>query len=454
MHVHILGICGTFMAGIAVLAKQLGYRVTGSDAAAYPPMSTQLAAQEIECCLGYDVKHLSPTPDLVIVGNAITRGNPEMEYVLNQRIPFISAPEWLFDHVLQQRTVIAIAGTHGKTTTTSMVAWILTAAGIDTGFLIGGVPSNFGYSTHLGSAPLFVIEADEYDTAFFDKRSKFLHYRPQILIINNLEFDHADIFPDLAAIQKQFHYLVRAMPSQGLIVHSTQTAVQEVLQKECWTPCQTVEIHGGEWRASLNETDGSQFAIYYRDELQANIHWQLVGLHNVHNALAAFAVARHLGIANEQIAQALNQFQSVKRRLEVRGIVNNITVYDDFAHHPTAIQTTLEGLRQKVGKQRIIAVLDPRSNTMKMGVFKAEFAPALQQADIVLIFNHAQLKWSLAEALQPLANVTLFETTADLLNALCQILQPNDHVLMMSNGSFENLHQRLLDTLRQANETP
>lgn len=450
MHVHILGICGTFMAGIAVLAKQLGYKVTGADAAAYPPMSTQLAEQGIECCLGYDIQHLSPMPDLVIVGNAITRGNPEMEYVLNQRIPFISAPEWLFDHVLQQRTVIAVAGTHGKTTTTSMVAWILTAAGIETGFLIGGVPSNFGYSTRLGSAPLFVIEADEYDTAFFDKRSKFLHYRPQILVINNLEFDHADIFTDLAAIQKQFHHLVRAMPNQGLIVHSTQTAVQQVLQKECWTPCQTVDLQTGEWRAVLADEAGSQFAIYYRDELQANITWQLVGLHNVHNALAAFAVARHLGIANETIAQALTQFQSVKRRLEVRGVVNNITVYDDFAHHPTAIQTTLAGLRHKVGKQRIIAVVDPRSNTMKMGVFKEEFAPALQTAEVVLVFNHTQLKWSLADALQPLATAKLFDTTAELLSYLYQIVRSGDHVLMMSNGSFENLHQRLLDALSQS----
>ncbi|EIJ42404.1 UDP-N-acetylmuramate:L-alanyl-gamma-D-glutamyl-meso-diaminopimelate ligase [Beggiatoa alba B18LD] len=447
MHIHILGICGTFMAGLAVLAKQLGHTVVGSDVAIYPPMSTQLAEQGIECKQGYLAEHLNPRPDCVIIGNALSRGNPAIEAVLNLGIPYISGAQWLAEQLLHNRWVIAIAGTHGKTTTSSMVAWILTDAGLECGFLIGGVPENFGVSARLGSVPFFVVEADEYDTAFFDKRAKFVHYRPRTLILNNLEFDHADIYPDLAAIQRQFHHLVRTVPSQGLIVYNgQQNSLQTVLKQGCWTPTETFAQTNSAWQAHLLTTDGSAFTVSHKGQTQGEVHWQLCGEHNVHNALAAIIACQHVGILPQQACEALSRFQNVKRRLECRGVAQQITVYDDFAHHPTAIRVTMQALRQRVGDARIIAVLEPRSATMKMGYFQNELAPALQQADAIFLYQSPQLGWSLAKAVP---NGHLCHDTETLIQQLCEFTRPNDHILIMSNGGFENIHQRLLKALNQ-----
>ncbi len=448
MHIHILGIGGTFMAGVAILARQLGHTVTGSDQALYPPMSTQLASQGIDCFDGYHADHLHPEPDCVIIGNAMVRGNPEVEAVLDRNLYYISGPQWLADNVLRGRWVLAVSGTHGKTTTTSMLAWILQFADLKTGFLVGGIPENFGVSASLGESPFFVIEADEYDTAYFDKRSKFVHYRPRTLIINNLEFDHADIFPDLAAIQTQFHHLVRALPARGLIVHPPQSSINTVLQRECWTDRETVGSAGCDWQALLNDNSGSQFQVCFQGQIVGTVQWSLLGRHNVHNALAAIAAARHAGVPVGIACQALAEFKNVKRRLELRGTVNEIKVYDDFAHHPTAIAATIAALRSHIGQQRLIAVLEPRSNSMKQGVFRDQLADSLQEADQVIVHQPAELTWSLATALQSLNNVQLFDDYDRLLHALVETAQAGDHILIMSNGGFANLHTRLLDALQ------
>lgn len=380
MHIHILGVCGTFMAGVALLARAAGHRVSGCDAGVYPPMSTQLAEAGIALREGYAPEQLAEfQPDMVVVGNVMSRGRPIVEALLNSRRPYVSGPAWLAEHVLRDRQVLAVAGTHGKTTTSSLLAWILESAGLEPGFLIGGIPANFGVSARLGTAPCFVVEADEYDTAFFDKRSKFVHYRPHTLILNNLEFDHADIFPDLAAIQRQFHHLLRTVPGNGRIIANGQDAnLDEVLAMGCWTPVE--QFGSGDWEAQEIAPDGGSFTVVERGEVRGQAEWTQLGRHNVHNALAAVAAARHIGVPVAAALAALRDFQGVKRRLELRGSVDGITVYDDFAHHPTAIATTLAGLRARVGSQPIIAVLEPRSNTMKLGVFKDSLAPALAVA--------------------------------------------------------------------------
>jgi len=447
MHIHILGICGTFMAGIAILARQLGHQVTGSDAAVYPPMSTQLENLGISCLSGYLPDHLDPAPDLVIIGNALSRGNPAVEAVFDRGLPYISGPQWLAENILAQRWVLAVAGTHGKTTTTSMLTWILHDAKLQPGFLIGGIPENFGVSARLGEAPFFVVEADEYDSAFFDKRSKFIHYRPNTLVINNIEFDHADIFSDLAAIQKQFHYLVRTVPSTGLIIHSRSLAIDEVLQQGCWTPRETFGDNASDWQIKLLEPTGSHFEVLLHGEKQGEVQWQLYGIHNVWNGLAAIISVRHAGVPVAISCEALQTFQSVKRRLELRGVVNAISVYDDFAHHPTAIALTIQALRQKVGKQPIIAVLEPRSNSMRMGVFQDSLASSLQQADEVIFYQPQSLKWSVESSVKDLQNVKIFEQVEDIVQYLARTAQPNHHILIMSNGGFEQIHARVLDAL-------
>lgn len=453
MRIHILGICGTFMGGIALLARQLGYEVSGSDANVYPPMSTQLQEQGITLMEGYDPAHLEPPPDWVVVGNAMSRGNPAIEHMLDRNLAYISGPQFLSDYVLRDRWVIAVAGTHGKTTTSSMVAWILQYAGLEPGFLIGGVPKNFGLTARLGKTPFFVVEADEYDTAFFDKRSKFVHYRPRTAVLNNLEFDHADIFPDLAAIQRQFHHLVRTVPRSGLVIApGPDAALQEVLKMGCWTPIEYTQtppsgVTSPYWRAELLKDDGSAFAVHWNNQRVGEVQWELTGMHNVHNALAAIAAARHAGVPTQQGIAALREFQNVKRRMEVRGTVGGITIYDDFAHHPTAVATTLQGLRKRVGKQRIIAILEARSNTMRMGVHRDTLAGAFAAADATYVVAPSDLPWDLGAALAPLASHTVFTDTASLIAAVAGAARPGDAVLVMSNGGFERVHERLLEAL-------
>ena len=448
-HIHILGICGTFMAGVALLARAAGHRVSGCDAGVYPPMSTQLAEAGITLREGYAPEQLDEfQPDTVVVGNVMSRGRPIIEALLDHNRPYTSGPAWLADYVLRDRHVLAVAGTHGKTSTSSMLAWILEYAGLEPGFLIGGIPANFGQSARLGRSPFFVVEADEYDTAFFDKRSKFVHYRPRTLVLNNLEFDHADIFPDLAAIQRQFHHLLRTVPGSGRIVtHGEDANLAEVLAMGYWTPVETFGV--GDWEARAIAPDGSAFEVYYRGERQGRVEWTQLGRHNVHNALAALAAAHHAGVAPAQAIAALADFQGVKRRLEVRGAVNGVVVYDDFAHHPTAIATTLAGLRARVGDQPIVAVLEPRSNTMKLGVFKDSLAPALKLADAVVLYQAPDLGWELdvvAAALdsRPQICLSLDATLA----AVQAQTKPGTHVLIMSNGGFGGIHERLLQALR------
>lgn len=449
MHIHILGICGTFMGGIASLAVAKGYRVTGSDHQVYPPMSKQLAALGITLQEGYDPAHLDPRPDCVVIGNALSRGNPAVEYVLNQGIPYQSGPQWLAENLLKDRWVIAVAGTHGKTTTTSMIAWILEYAGFDPGFLVGGIPANFGISAKWGKGPYFVVEADEYDSAFFDKRSKFVHYHPKTCVLNNLEFDHADIFKDLAEIQKQFHHLVRTVPGEGaLIVPQADQALQAVLAQGCWTPVQSTGLNQGEWQAHLLEAAGGTFEIRHQGILLGAVNWGLIGDHNVHNGLCAVAAAVHAGVAPGVALQALSCFKSVKRRMEVCGQARGITIYDDFAHHPTAILSTLLGLRAKLGEgKRVIAVLDIRSNTMCMGTHKDELAAALTHADGVYVYQSPKTTWDVATVLGPQAHV--YADTQALIDALGVDLVAHDHVLIMSNGGFDNIHERLLAHLSE-----
>ncbi|CAK0773022.1 UDP-N-acetylmuramate--L-alanyl-gamma-D-glutamyl-meso-2,6-diaminoheptanedioate ligase [Gammaproteobacteria bacterium] len=449
MHLHILGICGTFMGGIALLARAQGHMVTGSDAHVYPPMSTQLTAAGITLREGYDPAHLTPAPDVVVIGNALSRGNPMVEHVLDAGLPYVSGPAWLAEHVLQGRWVLAVAGTHGKTTTTSMLAWILEAAGCAPGFLVGGVPENFGVSARLTISPLFVVEADEYDTAFFDKRSKFVHYRPRTVILNNLEYDHADIFPDLAAIQRQFHHLVRTVPRSGLILApAADAALSEVLAMGRWTPLETFGATDATWQARLLNADGSQFEVLLDGKSVGCVTWGLLGSHNVHNALAAIAAARHAGVAPETACAALPDFRNVKRRMELRGRVGDISVYDDFAHHPTAVAVTVGALRARVGNERILAVLEPRSNTMRLGVHKDTLAPSLAAADRVFLYQPSDLGWDLGGVVAGLAGRGEAHTTLDaLVAAIVAVAQPGDHILVMSNGSFGGIHNQLLAAL-------
>lgn len=448
MHIHILGICGTFMGSLAVLAKELGHRVTGSDANVYPPMSTQLEAQGIELMQGYDPAHLEPAPDLVVIGNALSRGNPAVEHVLNKGLPYVSGPQWLADHVLQGRWVMAVAGTHGKTTTTSMLAWVLEHAGMSPGFLIGGVPQNFGVSARLGGTPFFVVEADEYDSAFFDKRSKFVHYRPRTAILNNLEFDHADIFPDLAAIERQFHHLVRTIPGEGLIIHPTaESALLRVLGMGCWTPVQTTG-EGGQWQARLLSEDGSRFEVLFEGQVAGTVDWSLTGQHNVANALATLAAARHVGVVPELGVAALSAFQSVKRRMEKVAEVRGVTVYDDFAHHPTAIATTLDGLRKRVGDAPVIAVIEPRSNSMKLGAHREGLPESVKLADQVFWYAPPNLGWDLAATV---AGSSVPTRVCDSLEAIIEgvkaLAVPGTQVVIMSNGGFGGLHGKLAQAL-------
>ncbi len=451
LRIHILGICGTFMGGLALMAKRLGHTVTGSDAGVYPPMSTQLESEGIELMQGYHAENLDVMPDMVVIGNALSRGNEEVEAVLNLGLPYTSGAQWLAEHVLQNRWVLAVAGTHGKTTSSSMLAWILEYAGLTPGFLIGGVPLNFASSARLGESDYFVIEADEYDTAFFDKRSKFVHYRPKTCVLNNLEFDHADIFEDLDAIKRQFHHLVRTVANNGLlIVPSDDANLQDVLVLGCWTPTETVNVNASktaEWTADNITAGEGEFDVYHQGELSGRVCWALSGQHNVLNALGAIAAANHVGVKPDIAVKALAEFENVKRRMEIRAVVNGITLYDDFAHHPTAIASTLEGLRGKVGEQRIIAVLEPRSNTMKMGVHKETLLPSLKHADCAFIFMPEGMDWEME--VEPFSNIQVFKTMASLVEVIVKEAQASDSVLFMSNGSFGGIHQLVEERLRE-----
>nr|VFK30884.1 MAG: UDP-N-acetylmuramate: L-alanyl-gamma-D-glutamyl-meso-diaminopimelate ligase [Candidatus Kentron sp. MB] len=465
MHLHILGICGTFMAGVAILARQLGHQVTGQDTGIYPPMSDQLAAHNIPVREGYGPGHLHPTPDRVLIGNALSRGNAAVEYILHHGLPFTSGPAWLAENVLRGRWVLAVAGTHGKTTTSALLAFILQEAArfsssphAEPGFLIGGIPQNFGVSARLGNSPFFVVEADEYDTAFFDKRAKFIHYHPKTLILNNLEFDHGDIFPNLAAIQAQFHHLVRTVPGNGRILYPQQdNAIREVLAMGCWTPLEDMGT-AGIWQAKYHDkpretsgeiNDGSRFSVWHQGEESGRVDWQQIGRHNVQNALGAIAAAYHAGVPVASGCRILSQFRGVKRRLEKRGAIRGITVYDDFAHHPTAIATTLAGLRARVRNQRIIAVLEPRSNTMRLGFHRDALAPALTDADLVWIHAPSDLSWDIDSVIAQFGpGAKLRDRIDTIITDILGIARMGDNILIMSNGSFGGIHQKLLSALQ------
>jgi UDP-N-acetylmuramate: L-alanyl-gamma-D-glutamyl-meso-diaminopimelate ligase len=447
MRLHILGICGTFMGGLAKIAREAGHEVTGCDAQVYPPMSDQLRDLGIGLHEGYDAGQLDRHPaDLYVVGNAMTRGKPVVEAILDRGLPYVSGPQWLAEHVLAGKWVLAVAGTHGKTTTSSMLAWILANAGLNPGFLIGGVPRNFHVSALLTDSPFFVIEADEYDTAFFDKRSKFVWYRPRTAILNNLEFDHADIFPDLAAIETQFHHLVRTVPANGLLVaNGSEPALARVLERGCWTPVERFGP-GQPWSVGAVSPDDS-FEVVLDGARQGTVRWEVTGEYNRLNALAALAAARHAGVPLPGGIDALSRFQGVKRRMEVRGTVNGITVYDDFAHHPTAFEATIAGLRKRVGRGRIVAVFEPRSNTMKLGTMQSRLAGSLEGAD--LVYCHANhLGWDPERALAPLSSrAAIYSDLDPMVEALGHVLRPGDHVLVMSNGGFGGIHAKLLARL-------
>ena len=444
MHLHILGICGTFMGGIAAIAREQGHTVTGSDANAWPPMSTQLEALGIGLMPGYAPEHLQPAPDVVVVGNVVTRGNPAMEYVLNAGLPYVSGPQWLAENVLRDRHVLAVAGTHGKTTTTSILAWILEHAGLKPGFLIGGVPGNFGISARLGESKYFVIEADEYDTAFFDKRSKFVHYRPRTAVLNNLEYDHADIFPDLAAIERQFHHLIRTVPGEGqLVVNGGDANLARVLGMGCWSTVERFGVAEG-WQANATEAG---FEVRRGNQPLGLAQMPLAGEHNRSNALAALAAAAHIGVSPAEGIAALASFQGIRRRLELRGSARGVQVYDDFAHHPTAIQVTVAALREQ-GAGRILAVLEPRSNTMRLGSHKDELAHSLDGADLCFVYAPPTLKWDAASALAPVGERLRLHGDLDaLIRAIVAEAQAGDRVLVMSNGDFGGVHGRLLNAL-------
>lgn len=466
MHIHFLGICGTFMGSLALLARQLGHRITGSDTAIYPPMSTQLQQAKIDIWEGYLSQHLQPTPDLVVVGNVCKRGMPAVEYMLAHRLRYTSAPQFLSDYILQDRHVLAVAGTHGKTTTTTMLAWILQYVGIDTGFLIGGVPivnqqdtrlnSIFCQSAHLGQ-DYFVVEADEYDSAFFDKRSKFVHYRPTTAILNNLEYDHADIFADLHAIQIQFHHLIRTIAANGqIIIPQGVDALEQTLDMGVWTPVWRLGIgdntqdtpHAPNWQIRLEQVDGSVFSIKHGNHSH-RISWTLSGIHNVNNALMAMAAAYHVGVPIDQAAQALSQFAGIKRRMELIATVNGVQIYDDFAHHPTAIATTLDGATKKLAGRRIWAVIEPRSNTMKLGIYKSILAQSASLAHQVIWYEPTQLAWGLKEAIGDTPNQSVHTDIEQILQTLKAQVQTNDVIIIMSNGGFDNIHTRLLHDLSQ-----
>ncbi|MBY7853743.1 UDP-N-acetylmuramate:L-alanyl-gamma-D-glutamyl-meso-diaminopimelate ligase [Vibrio fluvialis] len=455
MHIHILGICGTFMGGVAMLARQLGHKVTGSDANVYPPMSTMLEAQGIEIIEGFDPAQLKLRPDLVVVGNAMSRGNPCVEYVLNHNLRYTSGPQWLQDFLLHDRWVLAVSGTHGKTTTSSMLAWVLEHCGYQPGFLVGGVLGNFGISARLGDSMFFVVEADEYDSAFFDKRSKFVHYHPRTLVMNNLEFDHADIFDDLEAIKRQFHHLVRTVPGNGRILAPQQdAALADVLHRGCWSE---TEFTGeqGDWQAEKVRKDGSEFHVLLKGERVGSVKWDLVGDHNVNNALMAIAAARHVGVTPDLACEALGLFVNTKRRLELKGEENGVTLYDDFAHHPTAIELTLGGLRNKVGDSKIIAVLEPRSATMKLGVHKETLATSLAAADSVYLFQPANIPWSVQDVAQQCSQPAhVGDNMADFVAQICQEAKPGDQILVMSNGGFDGIHGKLLAALKAKAQQP
>ncbi len=457
MHIHILGICGTFMGGVALLARSAGFTVTGCDTGVYPPMSTQLEEQGIALIEGYSPDQLAMSPDLFVIGNAVSRGNPLLEAILDRGLPYVSGPQWLADNILQGKWVLAVAGTHGKTTTSSLLAWILEDAGLNPGFLIGGVPGNFGISARLTDTPFFVIEADEYDTAFSDKRSKFVHYRPRTVVLNNLEYDHADIFPDLAAIETQFHHLVRIVPKTGrIIVNGGEASLKRVIERGCWSE---IEWFGGDgeqgskqdgkisWQYEEMDERGDSIAFLLNGAEQAVSRLPLAGAHNRANALAAMAAARHVGVTPMHAAEALERFQGVKRRLEPRGTVRGVTVYDDFAHHPTAIATTVAGLRQRVGDRRILAVLEPRSNTMKLGTMKSQLPASLAQADAVFCYA-GNLGWDANEIFAPMGNKAhVIDDLAELVDAITAYAHYGDQILVMSNGGFGGIHDRLLDAL-------
>lgn len=444
------------MGSLALLAKESGHQVSGCDANVYPPMSTQLEENGIQLKQGFEPSYLDEKPDLVIVGNAMSRGNPIVEAVLNRGIAYTSGPQWLAEHVLQERHVIAVAGTHGKTSTSSMVAWILHHQGLNPGYLIGGVPKNLPASASLGQAPYFVVEADEYDSAFFDKRSKFIHYHPRTAILNNLEFDHADIFPDLAAIQTQFHYLVRTIPSDGCIIAPAQDAnLEKSLKRGCWTPVETTADTNTEatWQYHLHSKDGSHFDVFHQGALAGQVQWQQSGLHNVHNGLAAIAAAHHAGVTLENACAALSAFSGVKRRMEELGCIHGITLYDDFAHHPTAIATTLEGLRNKVGAARIIAIVEPRSNTMQAGFHKDQLAQSASAADISIWLQPDNIGWSLEKALKAKTSkqpVYVCDSIEDVISKALQEAQSGDHIVFMSNGGFGGIHKKLMQQLEEA----
>ncbi len=474
MHIHILGICGTFMGGIAMIARQAGHTVTGTDAGVYPPMSTQLENEGVKLCEGYKVEHLSDDVDLYIIGNALSRGNEMVEEILAKRLAFQSGPQWLYENVLREKWVLAVSGTHGKTTTSSMLAWILEYANLEPGFLIGGVPQNFGISARLKASPFFVIEADEYDTAFFDKRSKFVHYYPSTLVINNLEFDHADIFKNLDAIKTQFHHVVRLVPNNGkVIINGDETNIQDVIDMGLWSEKeafsmrtetlepsiagaksgQTASSSGEEksdWQIIKHNEDCSQFTLQSPQNEQFELKWDIIGQHNMGNAIAAVAAAQHAGVPVKTAIDALKSFKNVKRRMEHLGTVNKVSVYDDFAHHPTAIQTTLEGLRAKVGNEKIIAVLEPRSNTMRMGIHTNQLAQSLTKADEVILFQPKGLDWSLESVANGITSTTyIYSSIKKLVEFLGQASNNPKHVLIMSNGAFGGVHQKLLSRLKK-----
>ena len=451
-HIHILGICGTFMGGLALLARESGFSVTGSDRNIYPPMSTQLLNSDIHLVDGYDADQLSPAPDCVVVGNALSRGQPVVEAMLNVGIPYTSGPEWLGRHILQNQWVLAVSGTHGKTSTASMLAWILEQAGLQPGFLIGGIPTNFGLSARLGGGDFFVVEADEYDSAFFDKRSKFVHYRPKTAVINNLEYDHADIFPDLAAIETQFHHLVRCIPGDGLIVRGGGEAIDRVLERGCWTTVETVadahdEQHAGwTWRALSATADALH--ILGPDGAEAELRWALIGSHNASNATAAIAAAHHVGVSLDVSVKALATFAGVKRRLELLGKPADVAVYDDFAHHPTAIQSTLAGMRAQLETGKLIAVIEPRSNTMRLGEHKDALATCAELADCALWFAPPDLQWDLSSIVSP-SGQEVHDSTGALIERALAVAEPGDSIVIMSNGGFDGLHSRLLMALEE-----
>ena len=451
MHIHILGICGTFMAGIAAIAKAQGHKVTGCDLNVYPPMSTQLEQLDIKITEGYDVKQVEIKPDIFIIGNVIARGNPLIESILNQKLKYQSGPQWLYENILHNKWVLAVAGTHGKTTTTAMLAWILEANGLAPGFLIGGIPNNFDVSARLpinsnkNSPTFFVIEADEYDTAFFDKRSKFVHYRPNTLILNNLEFDHADIFENIEHIEKHFHHLIRTIPNIGKIIFNNDSlSIKKVLAQGCWSE---IEDFGTKGKWTYQKINENEFEVYFQEKSQGILKWDLIGHHNVQNALAAIAASKHVGISSDNAISALGKFKNVKKRMELLESIRGINIYDDFAHHPTAIKTTLEGLRSKIGKNRIVAIIEPRSNTMKLGKMKDDLLMSLKEADIIFCFSK-NLSWDPKILFQNISNVNVTNDRDILANKIFDSCQPNDNIIFMSNGGFSGLQNKVIQLLR------